>query len=516
MTSYNVTMTVGQPQARQVLVDEQTLAQMQQEAKRRGDELTRLQAAMETLAAVNAPARFVAAALALVNELASRWQAERVGIGFLKGRYVRLLALSHTEKITRHMQVVQDIESAMEECLDQDIEVLCPPVADAGYVYRATEHLSLKHGPSAVCSLPLRRGGGVIGVLTVERKADRPLAVSEVETLRLTCDLFTARLSDLYETDKWIGAKAAREARRGLAWLVGAKHTWAKAAALAVLGVTTFSVLVRGPYNVESQFTLESTEKQVLSAPIDGVLKSVQVQVGDLVVTEQTRQKLQAVSGEGVVGLLPPLPPSVLAELDTSELASRLAGAEAERATYLQQASAAQKQGIEKQADVQMALAQAAKAKAQMDLYEWQIGQASVRTPIDGTVFAGDLKSRIGARVKVGDELFEVGEREQLRAELLVPEDEITELAVEQKGELAATSYPGVKIPFRVERIVPVASVVGTRNVYKVRVKFEPEDVRGWMKPGMGGVAKVKVGEERYGWLWTHRLINWVRMKLWI
>src|SRR4051794_40225939 len=118
MTMFNVTAG-GRPQ---VLVDEQQLKQLQGELGRRAIELERLKAAMETLTSVNAPARFMAAAMALCNELAARWKAERVGIGFLKGRYVRLQALSHTEKITRHMQLVQDIEAGMEESLDQDVE----------------------------------------------------------------------------------------------------------------------------------------------------------------------------------------------------------------------------------------------------------------------------------------------------------------------------------------------------------------------------------------------------------
>ena len=133
MTTFN--MMTGRTQ---VLVDEQQLQQMQAELGRRGVELERLRAAMETLGSVNTPAHFMAAAMGLCNELASRWNAERVGIGFLRGRYVRLRALSHTEKITRNMQLVQDIEAAMEECLDQDVEVLLPAPKDASFVYRMT------------------------------------------------------------------------------------------------------------------------------------------------------------------------------------------------------------------------------------------------------------------------------------------------------------------------------------------------------------------------------------------
>ena len=127
MSSFNV-MSGGRSQ---VLVDEQQLQQLQAEFARRGHELERLKSALETLSAANGPAHFIAAAMSLCNELASRWKAERVGIGLLKGRYVRLRALSHTEKITRNMQLVQDIESAMEECLDQDVEILFPPPTDA-------------------------------------------------------------------------------------------------------------------------------------------------------------------------------------------------------------------------------------------------------------------------------------------------------------------------------------------------------------------------------------------------
>jgi len=36
------------------------------------------------------------------------------------------------------------------------------------------------------------------------------------------------------------------------------------------------------------------------------------------------------------------------------------------------------------------------------------------------------------------------------------------------------------------------------------------------MRPGMEGLAKVEITKARYAWIWTHRLVNWVRMKLWM
>jgi len=145
---------------------------------------------METLSAVNRQNRFISTAMALCNEVASQWQCERVSIGFLKGRYVQLRAMSHTEDFSRKMKIVQDIESAMEECLDQDCEVLYPPALigktpeqisssknepisagqEVTYISRAAGELSRRHGPLAVLSLPLRQDGEVRAVLTLERQ----------------------------------------------------------------------------------------------------------------------------------------------------------------------------------------------------------------------------------------------------------------------------------------------------------------------------------------------------------
>ena len=208
-----MTYNIVQQRAPQVVIEQAALQQLQQDLNRRIADLERLRMAIETLACTNEPTRFTAAAMALCNQLAARWKATRASVGLLKGRAVKLAAMSHTEKFTRQMQLVQDIEGAMEECLDQDVEVLFPAGVAATYVARTTETLATRHGPSTVLSLPLRRGGEVVAVVLLERKADAPFVTEEIETLRLTCDLVTPRMIDLHETDKWIGARALAASR---------------------------------------------------------------------------------------------------------------------------------------------------------------------------------------------------------------------------------------------------------------------------------------------------------------
>lgn len=450
----------------------------------------RLQRAMVTLSAVNQQNKFKGAAMAFCNEVASQWQCERVSIGFLKGRYVQLKGMSHTEDYSRKMKVVQDIESVMEECLDQDIEVINPASKDSTYISRAADSLSKRYGPLAILSLPLRQDGEVVGVLTLERHIENLFTADEVETIRLACELCTARVFGLYESDHWIGATIAVRSRKFLSSIVGPKYTWLKVSMVFIFAAIIFLIFGKGQYRSESPFVLEATIQQVIPAPFDGFIESVEVEVGD-----------EVEAGK-----------SVLANLDTADLVLELAKAQADRLGFEKQASAAMSEG--KTAESQIAKERVAKTQAQIKLLEYKISQASLISPIGGVVVEGDLKRRIGAPVKVGDVLFEVCPLEFLRAQLFVPEDQIKDIEEGQHGELATASYPGRRIKFVVERINPIAEVVNERNVFKVRVQLL--DTYSWMRPGMEGIAKVSIGQRRYSWIWSRKVVNWVRMKFWL
>lgn len=467
-----------------------SLYEMRLTLQRRQADMLRLQIAMETLSAINRPNRFITVAMTLCNEVASRWKCERVSIGLLKGRYVQLKAISNTEKFSRKMKIVQDIESVMEESLDQDIEVVYPPDQEATYISRAACELSRQYGPLALLSLPLRRDGETVAVLTLERRADEPFTPEQIETARLTCELCTARLVNLYETDRWIGARVARDIRRAAAAMVGPRYTWAKIAAMSIFAILVFLIFAKGQFRAEAPFVLEATLQQLVPAPFDGYIKSVGVEEGDMVEAGKT----------------------ALAELDTAELMLQLAQAKAEKLRYDKEADAAR--GRLNSAQVQIAEADADRLKAQIDLLQYRINQANITSPIGGIVVKGDLKRAIGAPVKTGDVLFEIAALESLRAELMVPEDQIADIRQGQQGHLATVSYPGQRIEFVVERVNPMAEVVNERNVFKVRVRLLA--TYPWMRPGMEGVAKISIGKRSYVWIWTRRFANWVRMKFWL
>ncbi len=449
----------------------------------------RLRQAMETLAAVNQQGKFTGAAMAFCNEAAVQWQCERASIGFLKGRYVQLKAMSRTEDFSRKMKVVQDIESAMEECLDQDTEILVPAFKDSAYINRAANTLSKFYGAQAILSVPLRHEGKVAAILTLERPLDKIFTVGEAEAIRLACELCTPRLVNLYQNNRWIGATIASGSRKLVALCLGSKYTWTRLIALFCCAAILFSIFAKGWYRVKAPFMLEATYQQVIPAPFDGYIEGVNVEIGDSVEKDKT----------------------VLASLETTDLKLKLLEAQANKASLIKQASDYRDKN--EYAQMNIATEKAAEVDAEIEFLKYQIGQASLISPMSGVVVKGDLKRQIGAPVKTGDVMFEVCPLESLRAQLLVPEDQIYDIKVDQAGELALVSEPGRKIKFTVEKINPIAEVQNQRNIFKVQVQLD--QTYSSMRPGMEGIDKVSIEKRKYAWIWSRSVVNWIRMKLW-
>jgi multidrug resistance efflux pump len=470
-----------------------SLYEMRLTLQARQNDVRRLRESLEVVAATNEQGRFHGLAMAICNDLASRWECHRVSLGFLGGRYVRLAAMSHTEKFSRKMQAVQDVESAMEECVDQDLEITYPSDPSATCVARAAEQLAGHHGPSAVLSVPLRLDGEPVAAITLERPAEAPFAVEEVESLRLALNMITPRLMGVYETDRWFGSRWARRLRRGAGAIVGPKHTWAKLLVLGLIGLVCFATFVKGNDDVQGTFAIQPLEKQYISSQFDGRLAEIRVGQGDTVVAGQ-----------------------VLAVLDTRELAYQRDRVAAQQARYETEADAAFQEGDIGQSHYLDA--QANEAAAQVALLEMKIQQASLRATKPGIVVSEDLQrlGGIGRPVARDDRLFEIVAPEAFLVELLIPEDRIADVAIDQRGELASQSYPDQKVSFTVKWISPRAELIDQENVIRVRVEIDSGEIAPWMHLGTEGVARIHVGEKPYGELWTRKLVNWVRMRFWL
>lgn len=433
---------------------------------------------------------FLTSAMALCNELTTRYSLERASLGIQVGRDVKVTAMSQTEHINRRMNLVQRLEAAMEECFDQDMEILFPCPDHTPIATRMTQRLSQEFGPATVCSVPIRRLGEVRGVVTLERDPDSQFTLEELRELRILIDLASTRLLERYDEDRWFGARWAAKARRGLQVILGPQYTWIKLAAVIIISAILFMIFVKGPDRITADFSIEAVERQIIPAPFDGFIQQVHVEPGDDIQAGQT----------------------VLATMDASELQAQLAELQAELVMHLKEGDVARQEGKESQ--VQIAEARADRARSRIQSVLLKIEQSQLMSALGGIVLVGDLKDRLGAPVSRGDVLFEVAPHQALRAELYVPDSRIGELHVGQNGEMATASHPDDSIGFVVESIYPVAEVIDQANVFRVKVKLEQQP--GWVRPGVEGIAKITVGRKPYGVLWTRDAWNWIRMQLWI
>ena len=436
---------------------------------------------------VSAENRFVATAMAFCNSLATRFNCERVSLGWLEAGYVRLRAISRTEKFDRRMAAAQALEVAMEECLDQDDEIVWPATTGATVISRDHEKFAKAHQAPHLCSLPLRAKSGAVAVVTCERQA-APFSETEVQQMRLGCDLAAVRLIDLRQQDRWFGARWAGQLREQCAKWLGPEHTWAKLLAIGVVLLLAALFLVRLPYRVTGNFVLRSDDLSYLTAPFDGYIDQVLVRPGDAIAAG-----------------------APLLKLKTSELQLEESFTAADLIRYQREAEKAR--AAKERAEMLIAEAMAEQTEARLELVRYRLAHATIASPFAGVVVEGDLRERLGAPVKAADVLFKVARIDTLYVEADVNERDIHELRDQASGQVAFVSRPKEKFPIQIRTIEKAAVPKNEANVFLVRCAAPtPES---WWRPGMSGVCKFNAGKRSLFWLLTHRTVDFLRLKLW-
>lgn len=433
--------------------------------------------------------KFKQAAITLASEIADRHKAERVSFGWLKHDYIVLKAISHTDHFEKKMQIVRDLEGAMEESYEQDASITFPPQENSLLSTRMHESYSQTYNAGNMLSVPVRHGDEIIGIISCERKG-RPFNDDDAMQIHLASNLCSARLLELYRKSSWFGARMARSARRGLGKLLGYEHTWAKFFGILITGIVLFATLYPLEYKVSSPAILKTDKIIYLTAPFDGYIDSVCVKPGDVVYKGQEILRLDQKALK-------------LEEAD-------LMAVEQDNRREIQKAQANQEL-----AEIRIQQAKLAQTQAKLKTVRYKLSKSVIYATADSAVIVeGDLQKRIGAPVTQGSELFQMALIENIYVEVDVSELEIKNVKLGGEGMLAIKSRPNDIYRFRTERISPTASVKDQENTFPVRAEFLNQTPT-WFRPGMTGIAKIFAGKKTLWWILSHQAIDYLRLKLW-
>ncbi|PID75133.1 MAG: hypothetical protein CSB23_05340 [Deltaproteobacteria bacterium] len=372
--------------------------------------------------------------------------------------HTRLEALSDITKVDQRTSEARLFTRTLAECQIQDGIVIYPSSSklnSSPVLKEAAEGLQMKR----FLALPLSIEGLKVGVLLFCWK-DSKGNIRVIQRLQLLQPILAAVLKGLCQQP------TTRE--RILRW-----PTKKKPSRPVLVSIVLLLALFPLPFKLKAPCVVVPTTTRYIAPRYDGILLEVLVQPGDMV-------------NAG----------TILARLDGRELALEEARITAERDKsrklhdrYMGSGDAAQ---------TQLARLDIQRYDEQLQLLKNKQEQLILTSPVDGMLLSGDNLRREGGPVSRGETLFEVAPIERMRAELALPEKDVSFISPGMSTKLRFDSYAERSWKGELLRIIPRSQLRGNRNVFIATVEFDND--KGELRPGMSGKAHVKVGYRPLIW----------------
>jgi len=418
----------------------------------------------------------------LANQLAQLFACSRLAIasGDGVGRIKQIQAVSGNTEFDKRTALAKALERALKEASASGALLQWPPL-EGGNTTVLPGHKALMNATHCqyMISVPL---------LTVSGKPrgafiawwDAPPALRQhAQQLMQASAMPVAALVDQLQPHKHrlrVGKAGSGKTRLGL----------------TLLGVMTVVALLVAlwmpvPHRISTTVTLEAAVLRVSAAPFDGLLLSARVRPGSLV---QSGEPLAELDGQEI-------------RLQLSRLDAEIRVAEKRRDISLVEADAN---------TTQIARLEIQKLTLQRDLLEERLENLIIRSPVGGVVVSGDLDRTQGSPVSRGQILFEIAPLNRMLAEVAIPGEDISFIAVEQPLSIVFDGLPGEKREMRLGPVRPRAEVVKEKNVFISEVELNNDDAR--LRPGMQGRGKILAGRQPLGWVLFHK--PWEQLSRWL
>lgn len=426
-----------------------------------------------------------------LNSLAQYLQCERVSFGFFRNRKPALKGMSNCSEVKKRTAAVHLLESVISECCDNDQITLSQAKKnelDSPSILHEHNRLKLHSGARSICSIPLKIDNGLSSVLIIETTA-QTFSSQQLLVAESAFRLVNQSLVLKFQQELSITQKNVEFIKQFLQKLLGPSHWKAKLTSLTLVSIFAFLVFAQGEYKITAKTHIEGVVQRAAVAPFDGYVKEAPIRAGDLVKAG-----------------------NLLCLIDDRDLVL-------ERFKWISEVQQIKRQhqkalSIRDGAKIKIIEAQMEQAENELKAINSKLQRTKILAPFDGIVVSGDLSQAIGAPIQQGDVLFEVAPLDDYRIILKVDESEIARIEKGQVGQLKLSSFATKSIPFSITQITPVSSSEEGRTYFQVEARLKSKTELN-LRPGMGGIGKISIENRRLIWIWTHRAIEAIKLKLW-
>jgi GAF domain-containing protein len=418
---------------------------------------------------------------------------DRAAVALNQRGKVQLKAISGKSEINNAEPTVKSLRAILEWASDVDTEIYVVQHGNSIEVEREETRLKFKEyfaqtGMRAFYCVPLLDEQGSMGVLSFESRNPDFLMETHFELIKVLASQTTVALrnASLYTEVPFIGVLEpllqkkheflAMETRRRSA-LIG----------LAV-AVVLFLAVFPLPMRVVGDATVTPETTAKIQASVEGVLKKIYVQEGDVVKAG-----------------------TILADMEDWEFRTQLAATQAKHATLLAEMNRAlaAKDGSE-----------AGIKRFEVDYWSSEVTRASerlerthLRTLQDGIVATPRVGEMAGRKLELGDEFATVVSTAKAQIDVAIDEQDLPLLENGSTTVVKLDGYPTRKFSGTVLRVSPISTTEGDRKVFYARVSVPNEE--GLLRPGMQGRGKVSAGWRPAGYVLFRGAGMWAWSKLW-
>jgi Barrel-sandwich domain of CusB or HlyD membrane-fusion/GAF domain len=456
-------------------------------------DVARAASSLDFLATIGEQPRLQGMAIAVANDLAARLRCDRVSVGVIRRNgSIRLRAISHSASFKGQGRLVDAIENAMEEALDQRSSIAYPPLPSTERVvtmaHQALTEVIRVQGASLISVVMADSKGVLVGAITFELHRKESFDKEALQLAEAIAALLGPIVGLQLRANRLLAGRIIDRVDDGLISLFGPRRPVLKLAVIGIISLALFLALAKGEHRVTAKSVLEGEVQRAAVAPFDGFIRTASVRAGDTVK-----------AGD------------VLAALEDRDLILDRLKWRAERDKLVQK----QREVRAKHDRTNLVIldSQIRQAEAQLALAEEKLSRARILAPFDGIVVSGDLSQMLGSPVEKGKPLFELAPLDSYRLIIHVDERDVRYVAMGQSGTVAFAGVPWTPLRVILSKITPVTVAEEGRNSFRIEARLT--ELGPQLRPGMEGVAKIETGKRSLVWIWTRAVIEWLRLIAW-